>query len=200
MQLEPYPEKSGYRVWLSGRNEDTIIEYYDEEPTEQLAIRAGLHGLRADEIPWVRTEGIRRLDTEQKAYKLRVRDGKTGWREVPVSRDFVKQIRMMKNAKGLTQEDPVIDVSKRTVQRCAERAGDTLAEQDGHTDDWQHLTFHDLRRTWATRIYYSLDAHYAESIIMRWGGWTDQDTFRTSYLGRESDTMAAEMMGDANIL
>lgn len=50
---------------------------------KQLALRGLLHGLRGDEIEWMRTWNIRRLESGLEAYKLRIEDGKTGFRDTP---------------------------------------------------------------------------------------------------------------------
>ena len=163
-----------------------------------------LDGLRSEEVPRVASRDFRRLDTDESAYKLRVREGKTGWRECPVGNDTKTKATMLKNARGLTKKDPLVDVSARTVQRWI--AGDSnttgavevLAEETGN-DDWLHVTAHDLRRTWATSTYYSLSAPYALEVIMQWGGWTDGDTFRSNYLGKEPDHLAVEMMDESGL-
>jgi len=198
MQLEPMPEADGYRCWLADNEQAQLLENLREEPERQLAIRAMLHGLRSDELKWVRTGEIRELQTDQEAYKLRIRDGKTGYREAPISREMVQQMRMLKNATSTRKNRPLIDASKRSIRRWMSKAGDELTQATGD-EDWQHVSPHDLRRTWATTTYYALDTHYAVDIIMRWGGWKDRDTFTNNYLGRETDELAVSMMDEANL-
>jgi len=49
-------------------------------------------------------------------------------------------------------------------------AAEALAESTGD-EDWLELSAHDLRRSWATTVYYRLDgSDVAKSVIMRWGG------------------------------
>lgn len=161
-------------------------------------------GLRSEEVPRVAARDFRRLDGDEEAYKLRVREGKTGFRECPVSNETRQKAVMLKNARGLTKEDPLVDVSSRTVQRWIAGGNGTtgaveeLAEETGN-EDWQYVTAHDLRRTWATSTYYSLSAPYALEVIMQWGGWEDGDTFRSNYLGKEPDHLAVEMMDEAGL-
>lgn len=198
MQLEPMPESEGYRCWLSEREQAQLLEHLKEMPERQLAVRAMLHGLRSDELRWVRTGEIRELDAERTGYKLRIREGKTGYREAPISRDMVQQMRMFKNASGTRKNKPLIDASKRSIRRWLSKARSELAEATDE-DDWREVSPHDLRRTWATTTYYALDTHYAIDLIMRWGGWSDRDTFVNNYLGRETDSLAVEMMDQAGI-
>ncbi|UPW01636.1 hypothetical protein M0R88_05920 [Halorussus gelatinilyticus] len=106
---------------------------------------------------------------------------------------------MLANARGLRQDEPLVDVTDRTVQRWVTNAAESIAEETGN-DDWQYVSAHDLRRTWATSTYYSLHASdVAKSLVMRWGGWSDEDTFTNNYLGREPDDLAAEMMATAGL-
>lgn len=198
MQIEPMPDSDGYRCWLSRNEQTRLIESLRETPERQLAVRAMLHGLRSDELKWVRTSKIRELDTEKEAYKLRISDGKTGYREVPISREMVEQMRMAKNMKSIRKTEQLIDTSKRSIRRWVYSACEEIAEATGD-DDWSHVSPHDLRRTWATSTYYALDTHYAVDIIMRWGGWKDRDTFTNNYLGRETDSLAVQMMEEADI-
>lgn len=164
MQIEPFPEKDGYRCWLSHNEQDQLLEAYSEEPRKQVALRRLLHGLRSDKIEWMRTRNIRRLESELEAYKLRIEDGKTGYRETPLQSRAKEQMLMLKNARQLTQDDPLIDVTKRTVQRWVTAAAEQLADETGLTD-WNYVLAHDLRRTWATHTYYALDAHYATEVL-----------------------------------
>ncbi|WP_232686507.1 site-specific integrase [Halobacterium zhouii] len=204
MQIEPMPSDDGYRCWLNPSEQDLLVEYFSEEPRKQLAVELMLDGLRSEEVPRVATRDFRRLDGDEEAHKLRVREGKTGFRECPVSNDTKQKAVMLKNARGLTKEDPLVDVSARTVQRWiaggngTTGAVETLAEETGN-DDWLHVTAHDLRRTWATSTYYGLSAPYSLEVIMQWGGWEDGDTFRSNYLGKEPDHLAVEMMDEAGL-
>jgi integrase len=198
MQLEPMPESDGYRCWLSEREQEQLLEHIKETPERQLAVRAMLHGLRSDELSWVRTGEIRELDAEQEGYKLRIREGKTGYREAPVSRELVQQMRMYKNATSTRKNKPLVTASKRSIRRWVSKASDELADETGD-DDWREVSPHDLRRTWATSTYYALDSVHAVDIIMRWGGWSDRDTFTNNYLGRETDSLAVEMMEQSGL-
>lgn len=199
MQIEPYENEDGYRVWLSEREQQMFIGEFSEEPRKQVAVRAMLHGLRSDELQHLKVSNIRDLDADDEGYKLRVRDGKTGWREAPISRKLKEQMVMLKNAQGKRKTDPLVDVTKKTIQRWVSNKGEEIAERDGEDDEWRYLTPHDLRRSWATHTYYSIDAPYALEVVMRWGGWNDADTFRQNYLGRETDDMAVELMERAGL-
>lgn len=200
MRAEPYNEKSGYRIWLNEREQQKLLNYHSEEPVKRLAVRLGLHGLRADEIMRVRKVDIRKLETtdDEEKYVLIVPDGKTGFGEVPIKTKLKEELFMLVNARGLRQDEPVIDASKRTVQRWITRAGEELAKAEPKKK-WEHLTCHDLRRTWGTELYYSLNGARARELVMAFGRWTDPTTFQQNYLGKPTDSVISEVMEEAEI-
>lgn len=199
MQIEPFDEDDGYRCWLSRSEQELLVDHYEEEPRKQVAIELMLDGLRSDEAAIIAREHFRRLDSEEEAWKVRVPEGKTGWREAPVSRETKRTAFVVANSRRLGQSDPIVDVGKRQVQRYVENARDPLQEATGD-EDWQWVSAHDLRRTWATHTYYAIGATpMAKEVIMNWGGWEDEATFRRNYLGREPDYLAAELMEQADL-
>ncbi|MFC7046543.1 hypothetical protein ACFQH6_15035 [Halobacteriaceae archaeon GCM10025711] len=206
MQLEPHNQKDGYRVWLEPTEQDLLREYYEEDARRKLAISLMLHGLRSEEVPRVTKENVRSLVSEEEAYKLGIfgkdttgkkKDGK--WRETPIDRDTKQLIYTLAALPGMHKDDPVIDVGKRTVQRWVTEAAEELAAETGD-DDWLELSAHDLRRSWATTVFYRLNgSDVAKSVIMRWGGWSNQQVFEQNYLGREPDELAAALMTKAGL-
>jgi len=199
MRSEPYNNKDGYKIWLNEVEQKQLLEYYEEKPEERLAILLGLHGLRADEITNVRKKHVRELQTNstESKYVLIVPTGKSGFGEVPISSELKKQLYMYANARSMAQDEAVIDSSKRTVQRWVSRAGTALHEI--HGKEWNHLTCHDLRRTWCTDLYYSLSGDRARELVMAFGRWKDTATFKNSYLGKPTDSVVSEVMDEAKI-
>ena len=203
MQIEPMPNSAGeYRCWLSLSEQDRLKTFYQDYLTRQVAIRLMLHGLRSDEATRVARKLIRRLDSDEEAYKLKIPEGKTGYRECPISNELRTLINALSSAQGTRggrADAPVCDVTTKTLSRWVDEAVEAIADETGN-EDWRHVTCHDLRRSWATSTYYRLHASdVAKSIIMRWGGWTDEDTFEKNYLGREPDDLAARLMHDAGL-
>lgn len=208
MQTRPYPERSGRRIWLSRREQEQLLGVYrDEDPQRYLALALGLSGLRTDEIIGSEDRGVARehfrtieTDESPQRYKLIIPDGKTGRRETPVSTDVRQVATILSNAAGLRKDDPLVDVSKRTVRSWIREAREQLANRTGD-DRWLDVTMHDLRRTWATDSFYSLafaGVPIAEELTMGWGGWamteSGRSTFRENYLGPEPDHIAVRAM------
>jgi integrase len=199
MQIEPMPKDDGYRCWLSEPEQNRIADHYAEEPQRQLAIELMLDGLRSEEVPRVSKKDFRQLESEEEAWKLRVHKSKTGYRETPVSCNTRQRAVMLSNARGLRQDAALVDVNERSIQRWVKWAAEDIADETGD-EDWNHVSAHDLRRSWATSTYYALNASdVAQSLVMRWGGWSDADTFAENYLGREPDELAAQMMEEAGL-
>lgn len=94
----------------------------------------------------------------------------------------------------------LVDVDRRTVQRWVTNAGEALAEETGN-ENWNKLTAHDCRRSWATTTYYRLSGSkdVSQSVIMGWGGWSDASPFESNYLSRGPDSLAIELMDDAGL-
>jgi integrase len=189
MQTRPYPSKDGRRIWLTHRERQRLLDVVEDEPRHRLALQLGLHGLRTDEVLGVKPRHFR--DLEGGGHALVIPAGKTGKRETPVSEDLQQRASYLKSAAQLRADDPLIDVSKRTIRNWICAARDPLVEDD---DLASNLGMHDLRRTWATDSYYSLafaGVPIAEQLVMSWGGWahteTGRETFRTNYLGPVPD-------------
>ena len=199
MRSEPYDNKSGKKIWLNEVEQEQLLNYYEEDLDAELAIRLGLHGLRADEIINVRKKHIRELETKSdgERYVLIVPTGKSGFGEVPITSELKKKIYTTVNARSMTQNEAVIDYSKKSIQRWVKKAGKALHEE--HGKDWNELTCHDLRRTWATDLYYSLNGDRARELVMSFGRWTDAATFQNNYLGKPTDSVISEEMDEAEI-
>ncbi|MFC7069506.1 site-specific integrase [Halobaculum lipolyticum] len=205
-QTRPYDGKSGRRVWLSRSEQDRLVDQFAESPRKALALRLGLCGLRADEIPRVAREHVRQIDAEREAYKLVIPTAKRGKRETPLPEETKTLLVTTANARGLAKDEPVIDRVTKTVQRWASTAAEQLDDAEP-AKAWNHVTFHDLRRTWATDTFYTLAFHgvpIAEELTMGWGGWAMSEsgrrTFRENYLGPEPDHIAHQAMEKAALL
>ena len=196
MQVEPYANKDGFRVWLSKNEQSMLVKYYSEHPTKQLANELMLDGLRSDEVNDVVFEDFREMETEQEGYILRIWESKTNFRECPVSVETYNRAKMLKNVQGIHKDEPLVDYSTRQIQRWVENAGKDIADGSKY---WSHLTAHDCRRTWATHTYWSLSGDRAREVVMAWGGWRDVQTFMDSYLGRIPDDIAVNLMDEAEL-
>lgn len=146
-----------------------------------LAFALGVRcGLRSQETLDIAPEHVVETDA---GHMLRVWDGKGGeYRETPVPRDLATTIRTVDDVREGESSEPLLETTTRTLRRWVSRTGDELAETTGD-GGWQYLSYHDLRRTWAT----TLGAQEVDPlIVLDWGSWSDLDTFLDHYRGTYS--------------
>jgi integrase len=197
MQTEPYPQKDGLRCWLSRPEQTALVEHYDDEPEKQLAVSLCLHGLRSDEVRRVEDAHARTRDTaDSMTHSLVIPESKTGHRETPLTADCRRLMQIYEGARP-ESGGPLVDRSRRSIRRWIGAAAEAVLDDD----DAARVSPHDARRTWATDCYWSLAVagYDAEIVVMNWGGWSSRETFRTNYLGRVPDAVAAEMQQTAGL-
>lgn len=225
MRTRLYDDKDGLRVWLSAEEQSALTNVYErgevsDRTKRHLAFRLGLNGLRSDEIvrtengdgakPGVRAASVSPLEASRPVdgsrhadppvWTLTVPDGKTGARDVPISRSLAQSMLDYADGRGLDDEEELVDVSTRTIRRWVKDARERLADRVGpeSSTTWDAVGSHDLRRTWATDCYYALtlaDVPAAETLTMAWGGWRQssagRETFRLNYLGTPPEDVVA---------
>jgi len=112
--------------------------------------------------------------------RVRVFDSKgKQYRETPTT----ESVRSTANTYAELQGDDarLVPHTKRWVQRHLDRITEALAAEGDEM--WQHVTPHDLRRTWAT----SLAGREVDPLLVcDWGGWSDLETFLEHYRGTYS--------------
>lgn len=182
-------EKGGYRVWLQEEEQDLLLNYYTEDYEKELAIKLMLKsGLRADEVPRISASCVQDSDADFKI--LQVPDGKRGYRETFVPNDLATQIQSIYKVKDdVYQHDPIITVTVRTIQNWVYNAGEDLAQKTGN-DDWKHVSAHDCRRTWATKM---IQSGVTGDVVMDWGGWENYQTFRDHYWRADDEKIQSNL-------
>ena len=183
MRMKPYNERDGKRVWLSADEIEQVID--EAEGTEQtIALKLGARcGLRRKEITEVTPVDL--VTSEKGSHHLRIWEDVAKhdhYREPPVPDSLATEMRTMADLTPMSDDDPFISVTDRTVYRWLDRATDRLEERTGD-EGWTFVDVHDLRRSWATHI---LGEGVLPSVVMSWGGWHDWDVFRRHYLGEFS--------------
>lgn len=181
MNLEEYPDQDGMKVWLSKREVQELLGQFEETSKRIATSLAARCGLRSDEVLDVAPENVVETDAGQ---MLRVwESAKTGkYRETPIPPNLATTIRTVGDVRDATTDDPVVDVSTRTLRRWMADATEHLYET---TDEpgWQYVGFHDLRRTWATSLR---SADVDAMVVCDWGGWDDLEVFLNHYRGTHS--------------
>jgi integrase len=186
MRLQAYDSRDGYRVWLDDRELQNLIETMDDQggTFRRLAGRlGGQAGLRREEASLSRPVDVAESmgETHLRVWEDAAKRDK--YRETPIPSDLAQQIKMVPEFHDdIAQDDPVLDASAKTLNRWVKRAAEQRHAETGD-EGWLYLTFHDLRRTWGTRL---LEQGVLPAVVMSWGGWEDWETFREHYLGEFS--------------
>jgi integrase len=174
MNLEQHANKDSMKVWLSSSEVDQLLDAA-KNTTHEIALGLMVRsGLRSHEVLDVTPEHVRDTDA---GTMLRVWHGKGDkYRETPLPDDLAGMIRMIGEMQG--QSSPVVDITTtRGLRKWVRRAADNVDSDD---PAWQHVTPHDLRRTWATQLR-GEDAD--PLVVCDWGGWNDLETFLEHYRG-----------------
>lgn len=183
MRRRPYPERrDGKRVWLAPEEVDQFLETIGSTNQRRVAAELGVRcGLRRNEIVGVTPADV--VDGPTGETVLRVREDVAKfekYRETPVPDTLAARLDALGDIRG--DQEPVVDVTGKTVYRWVTGAAAELADETGD-DAWRDLDVHDLRRTWGVAL---LEDGVIPSVVMDWGGWDDWETFRKHYLGEFS--------------
>lgn len=177
MNLTDHPEADAKACWLTADEIDTLFRQIDDVTKEiafGLMVRSGLRSAEATSV----TEGDLSRTPAGK-WMCTVRDGKGGkTRQTPVP----VEIAGMARAAAPDDGSPIVDVATRTLRRWVEAAAEA-ARADTGDPNWQYLSPHDLRKTWAQRM---IEANVEIGLILNYGGWESWDYFRDHYLGQFS--------------
>jgi len=183
---EPFDQEDGYRIWLDQAEVTELLARADGQK-EELAFALGVRsGLRASEIVSVRAKHV--VDTNA-GPRVRVHDSKgKEYRETPTTERIRSAAGMLEQVEG--EDRRLVDQSKRWVQRHLNRVTSELAEEQDEM--WEHVTPHDLRRTWATSL---AGAEVDPLLVCDWGGWSDVETFLEHYRGTYSPDVQRRELG-----
>jgi len=183
MNTTEHDGREDRKVWLSEEEVETLLDTA-EGPNQEIAFALGAKcGLRSHETVRVTPEDV--VDTDAGPFLL-VQEGKGDkYRETPIPSDLKNTIETAAEYREepdthpiVTSQSPEKGVSTRTLRRWTESAADQLAESGDPR--WSHLTYHDLRRTWATALK---SADVDPLLVCDWGGWSDLETFLDAYRG-----------------
>jgi integrase len=196
----PEIDDSGSEVkcWLKFPDEvDQLAEQARESGWErEIAIRLmGQVGLRASGVLTAKPEGLNKNE-DGEFYQLTVKgkntkengDGKAT-RQAYVPDEMERRLRDYARAEDISPSEPYVDVSVDSIRRWVYEAREPLAEE--FDDDWQHVSSHDLRRTWAN--YHLVEEEVSARVMMDIGGWSSYNAIEP-YLHRPSSGKIGEEM------
>ncbi|WP_353634483.1 site-specific integrase [Halobacterium sp. NMX12-1] len=196
MRLQPFNETDGYRVWLSDDELQSLIDEV-EGPGQRVGTKLGARaGLRREEASLSRP-----VDTVQGpgGHWLRVWENQSKrdvYRETPIPQRLAIEIETLADLNDIDPDETVVNVTPKTLNRWVQRAAERRHGATGD-DGWLEVSYHDLRRTWGTRL---LEQGVLPTVVMSWGGWKDWETFRKHYLGEFSPEAMKRERGKVEFL
>ena len=181
MNLAEHDDDDAMKVWLSRKEVRQLLEHVRDDTQHYVALGlAARSGLRSEEVTEVAPADVVETNAD---LMVRVDDGKGGkYRETPIPEGLASTIRAVGDVRDAPLDEPVVDVSTRTLRRWCNAAGDGLADQTAEPG-WRELSMHDLRRTWGTLLQAS---DVDDKVVMRWGGWSRLETYLDAYHGSYS--------------
>jgi len=201
MRLQPHDKDDGCKVWLSDNETQMLIEELgnaDRRATEKrMAGKLGARaGLRRDEASKTRSIDNVQPDVGPTLWVGENQAKRDKYRETPIPDRLSAEIEAYADAAGRDPDEPVIDATGKTLNRWVQRDAERLYAETGD-EGWLELSYHDLRRTWGTRL---LEHGVLPTVVMSWGGWTDWNTFREAYLGEFSPEAMKRERGKVGFL
>lgn len=198
------------RCWFNDAEKQSLLDYYEEHPMRQVALGFMLEcGCRVGEVIEITKGDFEKVETDDGTilYQVRITDSKGDDRTTPCPSSLKKQAYTLANTLKFGKNDPIVSVSKKTVQNWMRWAaegiggyneeGNRLDPTNWDESDWRYVSAHDCRRTWGTNLVHS---GVPESTVMRWGGWEDYDTFSEHYFGTETPEQQAEFMSRGGLM
>jgi len=176
MNLREHDNRDDMKVWLSQSEVEQLLDA-TSGTQQRISLALGARcGLRSHEVLDVAPAHV--VDTDA-GTMLRVHEGKgSKYRETPVPRDLATTIRTVDDVRDAPASASLVEIeSTRSLRRWVRRAADAVDDDDA---GWSELTFHDLRRTWATAL---ASADVDPLLVCDWGGWEDLETFLDHYRG-----------------
>jgi len=191
-----------WNVWMS-RDEYHELPRQAKTTQREIALRLmGDCGLRVAEVLDVKPRHISRM-SDGRHYELEVIGGKdtTGefddgkHRETWLPADVEATINRYIQENNLSEDDRLIDKTKRTVQNWVEDAASDAADETGDTD-YERVSSHDLRRCWAN--YLLVEENVSPRIVMALGGWSSYYAIEP-YLAAPTEGNIIEAMKAASL-
>jgi integrase len=201
MQLERNKDQT-FNVWMT-RTEYEHLPRNARDYAHEVAIRLmGESGLRVAEVAEVAYDDVKR-STDGQHYRLRVQSGKdttgeyeTGkYREAWLPASLERQMYRFTQERNIEPDEPLFDVSKRTLQNWVSYAANDTAEATDEAD-YRRVSAHDLRRSWAHDLL--VEQRVAVRVVMAIGGWSSYDAIEP-YLTHPSEQNIIDEMSGATL-
>jgi integrase len=196
MRVERTDYPQFHKCWLTSDEYDDLCRTTDSYRDELIMRLSGEVGLRSFEIPQITPEHPHREVIEDDSYHfLRVPEGKDTSgnggkpRDAYLPRSVERDLHRYQRAESISDDEPFIDMTRRSVQRIVKTVAERTAERTDN-DDFQKVSSHDLRRYFAHTCL--VEKRMNPRVVMEIGGWEDYAALEP-YLNKPSPgTIVAE--------
>ncbi|MFC6953544.1 site-specific integrase [Halorubellus litoreus] len=198
MRIERCENHHSYRCWLTP-DEYQHLKRAAGSYRDSLIIQLGGEvGLRSFEIPQIRPEHVRQVDGHA---RLRVPEGKDTEggggkpRDAYLPESVESDLLRYANVEGIERDEPIFDVTKRTVQRRVKATAEVVADESDDPD-WRKVSSHDLRRYYAQTLL--VRERMNPRVMMQVGGWGSFDAIGP-YLNAPTEEVVNEEFAGASV-
>jgi Phage integrase family. len=103
-------------------------------------------------------------------------------RDAYVPEGVKRELENYAKERDITPSDPYVDASVDSIRRWVREAREPLSDE---SDRWQHVSSHDLRRSWAT--HHLVNEDVSVRVMMEIGGWSSYNSIEP-YLAKPTPT------------
>ncbi len=188
--------KPEHKVWLTQKEYQDLKMNAPGTRATLIVRLAGESGLRSFEILQIKPKHVKENQEKEGSWLIRIPEGKdtqkgTGKpRDAWLPKDLKSKLSDYAFDNGISNDEPFIDVSKKTIERDIKRACQEMHERSGNSD-WLLISPHDLRRYFAHHNLVTEGKN--PEVLMEIGGWKDYSALKP-YLDKPTEKEIAKTM------
>jgi len=150
----------------------------------------GRVGLRASGVPTAKPQGLTHND-EGDYWELAVlgkntKGGNKATRDTYIPDGVQRELTNYAKERDISPSESYVDASVDSIRRWVREARAELTDQ---SERWQHVSSHDLRRSWAT--HHLVEEDVSVRVMMEIGGWSDYQSIEP-YLTKPTPSKIGE--------
>ncbi|TSD08562.1 site-specific integrase [Haloglomus irregulare] len=181
------------KCWLSYPDEiDALAREARETDWERriAILLMGKVGLRASGVSTAKPQGLRHND-EGEYWELSVagkntKGGDKATRDAYVPESVKRELENYAKERNIAPSEPYVSVSVDSIRRWVREAREPLTDDN---ERWQHVSSHDLRRSWAS--HHLVEEDVSVRVMMDIGGWSDYQSIEP-YLSKPTPAKIGE--------
>jgi len=95
-------------------------------------------------------------------------------------------IHLYSNSEEIADDEPLIELTPRSVQRVVTRIAECVADETGDPD-WRKVSSHDLRRYFAHQLL--VEEQMNPHVVMKVGGWDKSESIEPYFTKPSENTV-----------